>query len=77
MPTVVRFGNVVVYMYADDHPPPHFHIVSPRTDVQVEIGTLRVIEGIFDRRDLATVVEWAKGNRALLRQKWSELNERS
>ena len=29
MPTVQRFGAVSVRMYADDHRPPHFHIVAP------------------------------------------------
>jgi hypothetical protein len=29
MPTIIRFGNMVIRMFADDHNPPHFHIVTP------------------------------------------------
>ena len=29
MPVLQRFGSVSVRMYADDHRPPHFHIVAP------------------------------------------------
>jgi len=29
MPTLHRFGAVSVRIYADDHRPPHFHIVAP------------------------------------------------
>jgi hypothetical protein len=30
MPTLQRFGAVPLRMYADDHYPPHFHIVGPK-----------------------------------------------
>lgn len=25
MPEICRFGGIIIYMYADDHLPPHFH----------------------------------------------------
>ena len=37
MPTLQRFGSVSVRMYADDHRPPHFHIVAPDFQVLVRI----------------------------------------
>ena len=45
MPTLQRFGAVSVRIYADDHRPPHFHIVAPDFQVLVRISDLRVIEG--------------------------------
>jgi hypothetical protein len=45
MPTLQRFGAVSLRMYADDHQPPHFHIVAPDFQVLVRISDLRVIEG--------------------------------
>ena len=45
MPTLKRFGSVSVRMYADDHRPPHFHIVAPDFYVLVRISDLTVIAG--------------------------------
>ena len=43
MPTLQRFGAVSVRMYADDHRPPHFHIVAHDFQVLVRISDLQVI----------------------------------
>jgi hypothetical protein len=45
MPTIQRFGAVIVRMYADDHAPPHFHIEAPDFEVLVRISDLTVIAG--------------------------------
>jgi hypothetical protein len=37
MPILQRFGSVSVRMYADDHHPPHFHIVAPDFQVLVSM----------------------------------------
>jgi len=51
MPTLHRFGAVSVRMYADDHRPPHFHIVAPDFQVLVRISDLTVIAGDAPRSD--------------------------
>jgi hypothetical protein len=76
MPSIHRLPNITIYIYADDHAPPHFHILGPNSDVQVEIRTLRVMRGEYRAVDLAEAIEWAARNQALLLAKWSELNER-
>lgn len=45
MPTLHRFGAVSVRMYADNHRPPHFHIVAPDFQVLVRISDLTVMAG--------------------------------
>jgi len=42
MPTLQRFGRVSIRIYADDHRPPHFHIVGPDFQVVVIIADLTV-----------------------------------
>jgi len=37
MPTIQCFGAVKLCIYADDHRPPHFHIVGPDFQVLVYI----------------------------------------
>ena len=78
MPSIHRLANATIYIYADDHAPPHFHVVGPNSNVQVEIETLRVMRGEYRRSDLAEVIAWAAeaDNQALLRARWREFNER-
>jgi hypothetical protein len=76
MPTLYRFGAVSVRMYADDHRPPHFHIVAPDFQVLVRISDLAVIAGDVRPAQIAEAIEWARKYRESLAFKWAELNER-
>jgi hypothetical protein len=76
MPTLQRFGSVSVRMYADDHRPPHFHIVSPDFEVLVRISDLTVIEGDARPSEIAEALAWAQTRQEMLALKWAELNER-
>jgi hypothetical protein len=76
MPTLQRFGAVSVRMYADDHRPPHFHIVAPEFQVLVRISDFAVIAGEARPAQLAEALAWAKIHQAMLTRKWAELNER-
>ncbi len=76
MPTLRRFGAVSIRMYADDHRPPHFHIVSPNFEVLVSLFDLTILVGEAKAADIAEALEWARSNREALALKWLELNER-
>lgn len=76
MPTLQRFGAVSLRMYADEHRPPHFHIVGPDFQVVVRIADLAVIAGRARRSQIAEALQWAAGNREVLALKWVELTER-
>ena len=77
MPTLHRFGAVSVRMYADDHLPPHFHVVSPDFQALVRISDLTMIVGDATPKQIAEALAWAAGRQSWLAMKWSELNERS
>jgi hypothetical protein len=76
MPTLHRFGAVSLRMYADDHRPPHFHIVAPDFQVLLQVSDLRVIAGEARSAQIAEVLAWARERRESLALKWAELNER-
>ena len=76
MPTLQRFGAVSLRMYADDHRPPHFHIVGPDFQVLVRISDLTVIAGEARAAQIAAAMRWAGTHREALALKWAELNER-
>ena len=74
MPTVRRFDNCKVSIYADDHMPPHFHIEGRGFRVIVEIETMAVRAG--DVRRAPEAMAWARENTALLRAEWTRFNRR-
>jgi len=76
MPTLERFGPVSVRMYADDHHPPHFHIVAPDFQVLVRISDLTVIAGDARPSQIAEALAWAHLHQEMLALRWAELNER-
>jgi len=39
MPCVCRFFGIVIYIYCDDHAPPHFHARYSGTEALYEIET--------------------------------------
>jgi hypothetical protein len=77
MPTLQRFGAVSIRMYADDHRPPHFHIIGPDFQVMVRIDDLSVTAGTAPRRRIAMALAWAAANREMLATKWRDLVERT
>ncbi len=76
MPTIRRFGAVSLRVYADDHRPPHFHMVAPDFQVLVRISDLAVIAGEARPAQIAEAIAWARAHRESLARKWAELNER-
>ena len=74
MPTIRRFANCKIAIYADDHLPPHFHIEGRDFRAVVEIETLSVRAG--DVRRAAEAMQWAASNIELLRAEWARFNQR-
>lgn len=67
-----------VCLYADDHNPPHFHVLTPDHEALVDIDTLVVFEGQIPTKVYRMVKAWAETpeNKAALNAEWSRLNER-
>lgn len=76
MPTLVQIGNVKIQLYADDHHPPHFHVVTREFAVQVRIDTLEVLRGKISKRDLEIALAWARDHKKEINDEWDRLNGR-
>jgi hypothetical protein len=77
MPRIATLrSGAAIYVYADDHAPPHFHVRGPRSNAQIRIDTLEVTAGTIARRDHHEAIAYARENRDLLIMKWREFNER-
>jgi hypothetical protein len=70
MPTISSFYGIVIRMYFDDHPCPHFHAYSGDYHAAISIETLEVVEGRLPRRALSLVLEWASEHRRELHENW-------
>ena len=70
MPEISRFFGIVIKMYIDDHPPPHFHVEYSEHRAIVGIRTLVVIDGYLPSRVLGLVVEWASQHQDELLDLW-------
>ncbi len=77
MPVLQRFSAVTLRMYADDHRPPHFHIVGPDFQVLVRISDFTVIAGDARQSQIAEALAWARQHEDILVLEWMKLNERT
>lgn len=73
MPELSRFLGIVIYMYFNDHNPPHFHVWYNEYQAAVAIQTLGLIEGKIPPKVLSLVVEWASLHQAELLDNWESL----
>jgi hypothetical protein len=70
VPEISRFYGIVIRMYYDDHPPPHFHAYYGEYEALVNIHTLAIISGRLPPRALGLVIEWALLHQDELRSCW-------
>ena len=70
MPLISRFFGISIYMYYDDHAPPHFHAKYGSEEVLIDIQTLRVLTGKISPRVLGLVIEWASLHQNELMDNW-------
>jgi Domain of unknown function (DUF4160) len=79
MPRVGQVGGIGIYVYSNDHPPPHFHAIAAlrERDAIIVIDTLADYQpSTLTAAERAAVIAWARapGRQALLLDKFVELN---
>ncbi|HAG80665.1 MAG TPA: transcriptional regulator [Cyanobacteria bacterium UBA11162] len=70
MPEISRFFGIIIAMYYNDHPPPHFHVRYGQQKAIIDIQSLSILEGKLSPRVLGLVIEWAVSHQAELLQNW-------
>jgi hypothetical protein len=70
VPEVSRFYGIVIRMYFEDHPPPHFHARYGEHEAVVNIHTMAVIGGRLPPRALGLAIEWALSHQDELLAAW-------
>ena len=75
MPEISRFLGIVITMYFDEHPPPHFHATYGEYEISVDIRT-GAIEGYFPKRAIRHVQDWLELYREELLEAWTCIENR-
>jgi hypothetical protein len=70
MPELARFFGIIISMYYNDHPPPHFHVRYGTQKAIIDIETLSVLAGELSPRVRGMVIEWATLHQTELLQNW-------
>ncbi len=73
MPELSRFFGIIIRMYYDDHPPPHFHAFYGDLEMQVGIDPITILNGRLPRRAVSIVVARSAIHKHELLEKWQRL----
>ncbi|MFQ5855874.1 MAG: DUF4160 domain-containing protein [Anaerolineae bacterium] len=73
MPEISRFFGIIVRMYFDEYPPPHFHAIYGEHEAQIGIDPIVVLRGSLPRRATSMVIEWAALHQRELMDDWDLL----
>jgi hypothetical protein len=73
MPEISHFLGIIIYMYFNDHNPPHFHVQYNDFRAMINIEKLNLIKGELPARVLGLVIEWAELHQAELKANWENL----
>jgi len=77
VPTISAFYGILIRMYFNDHPPPHFHARYGEFEATIDISTLTVMEGRLPLRALSLVQEWGMMHRGELLLNWSRCRDKA
>lgn len=70
MPGICQFFGITIYVYYNDHSPPHFHARYAEFEALYRIDTFETYSGELPKRAHALVVEWASLHREDLMNNW-------
>ena len=70
MPRISQFLGISIYMYYDDHQPPHFHAIYNEYAGIFSIENGKMIAGELPPRIVSLVEEWAQLRKQELVKDW-------
>jgi hypothetical protein len=70
MPCVKRLGRLLIYIYYQDHAPPHFHARFQGRGASITIMDLTVIGSNLAPGTLRRVLDWAGHHQRALLNRW-------
>ena len=68
---VEKINGLKIHVYADEHAPPHFHVVSAEIDAAFSIQDCTLLRGAVDRKTRDLIVHWHGSARKKLVEFWN------
>lgn len=76
MPSISMFYGIIIYMYYNDHLPPHFHAVYAEYEALVDLNGI-IIEGKLPTNKRKLVEAWAILHKDELEADWRLAREKN
>jgi hypothetical protein len=75
MPKISEFDGIAIYMYYEDHNPPHFHVISGGREALVGIHPVGILAGGLSGKMNKKVLAWARVHVAALMENWNRMQD--
>lgn len=76
MAKVHTIGKTEIRVYANDHLPPHFHVVHPDFEALIVIDDFSTYAGFLKGPAGRAAMEWARANVSTIKAEWNRINPR-
>jgi len=70
MPLVSSFFGILIYMFWDEHNPPHFHVKYNENEAVISLMPISIIKGDLPKRIKSLVFEWTAEHHMELLENW-------
>jgi len=71
MPLISSFYGILIYMYWNEHAPPHFHAKYGDFEALINIKDFSLMEGKLPPKAFGLVIEWAALHQDQLLMNWN------
>ncbi len=72
MPEICNFYGISIYMYMNEHQPPHFHVRYGEYEAEITIKE-GIVTGSLPRRALRMIYDWLDVHQEELIANWERL----
>lgn len=70
MPLISEFFGISIYMYYEDHNPPHFHAIYGEHKALIDIQNGCVYKGYLPTKQIKLVLAWCEIHKVELMRNW-------
>ncbi len=70
MPEISRFLGIIIFMYFDEHDPPHLHVKYNEYRASMSLKEMNIIAGSLPAKVRGIVQEWMELHQKELLQMW-------
>lgn len=74
MPSICMFYGIIIYLYYEDHMPPHFH-ARYQDDIAAFTFDGELLSGTMPQKQCRLIAAWASIHEAELEANWSLVSE--